>query len=85
MSNITIEYRLGVHTRCGHRSVTIRALAERTSEKWGLVKRVVSIDGEAPAYKMSRTGATRQEYNGRYVAELEQGKRKRLSACTIIE
>jgi hypothetical protein len=49
------------------------------------VSEVVAIDGEEPSYGMSRTGARRQEYDGRYVAKREAGARKRLSACSILE
>lgn len=80
-----IEYKGSVRTQAGWRSVTIRAVAEKISEKIVKVVKVLEIDGETPKYGMSRTGARRQEYNGIYFAGAEAGKNKRLSACTIME
>jgi hypothetical protein len=80
-----IEYNASVKTEAGWRSVTIRAEATQASAAMAEVTKVISIDGEMPGYGMSRTGARRQQYNGKYVAEREIGARKRLSACEIIE
>ena len=80
---ITIDYTASVYTPAGWRSVTITAEADQTSPGMATVTKVIAIDGEAPAYGMSRTGAHRQQYNGLGVAQREIGQRKRLSACVI--
>jgi hypothetical protein len=67
------------------RGVTITAEAEQVSKGMAVVTRVTEIDGEEPAGYISRTGARRQAYNARWVAQREVGKRKRLSACAILE
>jgi hypothetical protein len=82
---ITISYTSSVKVLAGHRSVTITAKAERISAGMAQVVEVLAIDGEAPRYGMSRTGAARQQYDGRYVARREVGSRKRLSACVVTE
>ena len=79
-----IEYSAAVLTPAGFRQVAVIAEAERESAGYARVSRVLSIDGEAPAYGMSRTGANRQKYNGIFVAQREIGKRKRISALTIV-
>ena len=83
MSTITISYNTSVKTQAGHRSVTITAKAEQFSVKMARVVEVIAIEGEAPAYGMSRTGAKRQQYDGRWVARREIGANKRLSACEV--
>jgi hypothetical protein len=83
MTTITIDYTASVFTAAGWRSVTITADADQTSPGMATVTRVTAIDGEAPAYGMSRTGAKRQSFNGQAIAKRELGARKRLSACTI--
>jgi hypothetical protein len=80
-----ISYDIGVSTPAGWRSVTILAEAEPLNDKMATVVNVVAIDGEKPDYKMSRTGARRQQFNGLYFAHSQVGKRKRLSNCTVIE
>jgi hypothetical protein len=84
MPNITINYTASVFTAAGWRSITITADAEQTSAGMATVTRVTAINGEAPAYNMSRTGARRQQYNGQAIAKREIGARKRLSACTTL-
>ena len=84
MLTITIEYTTGVFTPAGWRSVTITAEADQTSAGMATVTAVTAIDGEDPAYGMSRTGARRQQFNGLAIALREAGARKRLSACTIV-
>jgi hypothetical protein len=79
----TIDYTTSVFTPAGWRSVTITAEADQTSAGMATVTKVTAIDGEAPAYDMSRTGARRQAFNGLAIALREIGARKRLSACTI--
>ena len=81
---IRIKYASSVFTGAGWRSVTIAAEAEQTSAGMATVARVTAIDGEAPSYGMSRTGAKRQQYNGQAIAAREIGARKRLSACAVI-
>ena len=83
MQTITIDYNSSVFTPAGWRSVTITAEAEQTSKAMATVSKVLAIDGEEPAYGMSRTGANRQKYNGKGIAEREVGARKRLSSCTV--
>ena len=81
---ITIEYTASVFTPAGWRSVTITATADQTSPGMATVAKVVALDGEAPAYDMSRTGARRQAFNGHAIALREAGARKRLSACETV-
>ena len=78
-----ITYTASVFTQAGWRSVSITAEAEQISKGMAAVTRVVAIDGEDPAYGMSRTGAKRQQYNGKAIAQREIGTKKRLSACTV--
>lgn len=80
-----ITYSAAVNVAAGWRQVTIEARVERLSPGMARVSEVLAIDGEAPNFGMSRTGARRQEYSGRYVAQREVGTRKRLSACNIID
>ncbi len=80
---ITIEYSASVKVPAGWRSVAVTATAEKTGG-FAVVSEVLTIDGETPAYGQSRTGARRQEFNGLYWAAQEVGKRKRVSACTVI-
>lgn len=84
MPTITIDYSASVFTPAGWRNVTITAEAEQTSKAMATVTKVTAIDGEDPAYGMSRTGARRQQYNGKAIAEREVGARKRLSACAVL-
>lgn len=80
-----IEYSASVKTDAGWRNVTISADADRVSPGFAVVTAVTAIDGNPPAYGMSRTGARRQSFSGFYVANRETGTRKRLSACSIVE
>jgi hypothetical protein len=82
---LTIKYRSSVYVAAGWRSIAIMAEADRISPKMAQVTKIISIDGEAPDYGMSRTGARRQEYNGHSVAQREIGARKRISTCTIVD
>ena len=82
--NIEIKYTASVFTPAGWRGVTIKATATKTSEKMALVVEVLEIDGEAPKSNMSRTGATRQRYNGCGISRREVGAKKRLSTCKIV-
>ena len=83
--NIVIEYNASVMVDAGWRSVTIKAMAEKTSEKMATVLDVLEIDGEVPSGYTSRTGAKRQRYNASSIKERELGKKKRLSSCVVIE
>jgi hypothetical protein len=80
-----IQYTGSVKTPAGWRSVRFTAEARAISAKMICVDKILEIDGEMPGYGMSRTGARRQEYNGKYFAEAEMGKNKRLSTVQIIE
>lgn len=77
---ITIEYKGSVNTPAGWRSVYYTATAKQISAKRVQVIEVTHIDDEVVGYYMSRTGAKRQQYNGMYFANLEQGKKKNISA-----
>ena len=79
-----IEYTLSVCTPAGWRGCTATAVAHKISAKMLEVDAVTEIDGDIPSYNSSRTGAKRQRYNGVYFAGREVGKRKRLSAVTLI-
>jgi phage terminase large subunit-like protein len=81
---IEIKYTASVYTPAGWRGVTIKAIATKTSEKMALVVEVLEIDGESPKSNMSRTGASRQRYNGSSISCREVGAKKRLSACEIV-
>jgi hypothetical protein len=80
-----ISYNSIVYTAAGWRHVYIEADAEQISAGMARVTRVISIDGDAPHYGMSRTGAKRQSYNGNAVAAREVGAKKRLSSCNVSE
>lgn len=82
-ATLTIKYTASVKVDAGWRSVSITAKAEQISKGMAKVIEVTAIDGEAPGYGMSRTGAKRQEFNGHYIASREVGAKKRLSACSV--
>jgi len=85
-NQITIRYTASVFTQAGWRSVNITALAEPSKTgKMARVIEVVAIDGKTPTTGMSRTGAKRQAYNGKSIAQREVGANKRISACVIVE
>lgn len=84
MNTIKISYTASVFTPAGWRGVTITATATKTSKKMAFVVEVLEIDGEAPKSQMSRTGASRQRYNGSSISCREVGAKKRLSACEIL-
>ena len=79
-----VSYTSSVKVPAGWRSVTVVALVEKISAGMGKVVEVLTIDGSTPAYGQSRTGARRQEFNGKYWAESQIGSKKRLSACSIV-
>jgi isopentenyl diphosphate isomerase/L-lactate dehydrogenase-like FMN-dependent dehydrogenase len=84
MEKITITYDASVFTQAGWRSVEIKAKAIKTSEKMAEVTEVLEIDGEMPIGYASRTGAKRQTYNAKGIAQREIGKKKRLGACLSV-
>lgn len=79
-----VRYNTSVFTPAGWRSVTMTAEVEPTG-KMATVLKVLTIDGEEVKPTMSRTGAKRQQYHGTGIAQREEGKRKRLSACEILK
>ena len=85
MSNtIKINYSTSVFTPAGWRNVEITATATKISEKTASVLEVLEINGQAPKASMSRTGASRQRFNGCGISRREVGSNKRLSSCTIL-
>lgn len=80
-----IKYTSSVKTVAGWRSVTITAIADKISPAMVVVRTVELINGEKPDYGQSRTGAKRQEFNGRYFAAQQVGAKKRISTCDVIE
>lgn len=80
---VTIKFNSSVKVEAGWRDVQIKARAEQVSAGMAVVREVVEIDGQAPAYGQSRTGAKRQGFNGKWWAAQQVGARKRLSACEI--
>lgn len=82
---VTITYNGTVLTQAGFRGVTMKALAEKISEKRARVTEIISIDGEEVNFGMSRTGSKRQTYNGISAAKREIGKIKNLSSCEEIK
>lgn len=83
-TTITITYNSAVKVDAGWRDVQIKVRAEQISAGMAVVREVVEIDGEAPAYGQSRTGAKRQSFNGKAWAAKQIGAKKRLSACEIV-
>ena len=83
-NTIKIQYNSSVKVLAGWRHVYVVALAEKISEKQAIVKEVIEIDGESPSYSQSRTGAKRQSFNGNFWASLEIDKKKRISACEVL-
>jgi hypothetical protein len=82
---VIITYTSSVKVDAGWRSIGITARAVRVSAGMCQVEEVLEIDGQAPAYGQSRTGAKRQEFNGHYWARQEVGKKKRISSCEVSE
>ena len=82
-TTVTIQYTSSVKVEAGWRDVQVKARAEKISAGMAVVREVVEIDGEAPAYSQSRTGAKRQSFNGKYWAAQQVGAKKRLSSCTV--
>ena len=81
---IKINYRTSVFTPAGWRNVAITATAIKISDRVASVLEVLAINGQAPKASMSRTGASRQKFNGCGISRREVGSNKRLSFCTIL-
>lgn len=82
---MVIEYQTSVKVEAGWRDITVKAVAEKTSEKMATVVKVLAIDGDEPTGYTSRTGSKRQRYNASEIAQREVGKNKRLAACVVKE
>jgi hypothetical protein len=80
-----VSYSTSVFTAAGWRNVTITAVVDHISAKMVTVRKVVAINGEEPKYGMSCSGAKRQSFNGKAIAEREVGAHKRMSACEVLE
>lgn len=83
-TTVTIQYTSSVKVEAGWRDVQIKARAENISAGMAVVREVIEIDGETPAYGQTRTGAKRQSFNGKAWAAKQIGAKKRLSACEIV-
>jgi nitroimidazol reductase NimA-like FMN-containing flavoprotein (pyridoxamine 5'-phosphate oxidase superfamily) len=81
---IVIEYSASVNTPAGWRSVWMKGTAKKISEKRCEVVEITHIDNEDVSANMSRTGAKRQQFNGKYFAGGEKGKKKNISSVTIL-
>lgn len=82
---IKVVYKGSVSTPAGWRSVDFIGFAEKLSEKRCKITNITQIDGKPVSYNMSRTGAKRQQYNGRYFADAEVGKVKNISSLKIVK
>lgn len=81
---LKIRYKTSVYTQAGFRSETFTALADRVSDKRVRVVEIVDVGGHGTTGTGTITGAKRQSYNVKFVANCEIGKIKRLSACEIL-
>ena len=84
---ITLKYIAAVYVAAGWRSVPVIARA-RPLGRGGLaqVTEVLAVGGHAPDTTWaSRTGANRQGYSPAAISNRELGKRKRVSACHILD
>ena len=84
-ATLLVEYKASVNTPAGWRSVHMKGEAKRISDKRVEVVSITHINDEPVQYNMSRTGAKRQAYNGKYFADQEVGKIKNISALFSIE
>ena len=84
---IKVRYKTGVFMPAigDWRSVWVRALAtpSRTG-KMLTIDEVILVAGEEPVGRVSATGARRQTFNAKGIAEREKGKRKQTSACIVL-
>ena len=78
-----VNYRTSVYVAAGWRDVIITAEVAKVSERMGVVRDVLLIDGKDPVGYMSRGGGNshRQRFHAAGIASRELGKRKRLSSC----
>ena len=79
-----ITYNTSVHTPAGWRSETVTAFVKHISAKRAQVVEVIDVGGNGKTGWASRTGAARQKYSVREIAQREIGKIKILSACTSV-
>jgi hypothetical protein len=84
-ATLRITYSTSIKVPAGWRTVTVQAIAERISAGMAKVVKVELIDHDAPGYGQSRTGARRQEFNGKFWAEREIGAKKRISSLSGCE
>jgi len=84
MKKIEIKYNGSVLTKAGFRSVMFTAKALMISDKRAKIIEVIDINGDGVGYA-SRTGASRQKYNGSAAAEMQKGKIKNLSSCQVVK
>lgn len=84
VNRVNVEYKASVHIPTGWRSVYMKAVADKISEKRVKIVEVTHIDDELVSANMSRTGANRQKYNGQYFANQEVGKVKNISTLWSI-
>lgn len=84
VNRVNVEYKASVHTPAGWRSVYMKAVADKISDKRVKIVEVTHIDDELVSAYMSRTGANRQKYNGQYFANQEVGKVKNISTLWSI-
>ena len=79
-----ITYNSSVFVSAGWRNIEIQALAKTISQKMAEVVTVVNVDGNGTTGYASRTGAKRQTYHVKGIAQREIGKRKRIACCNVI-
>ena len=79
-----IKYNTAVHTPAGWRSEVVTAFVKHISAKRAEVVQVTDVGGNGTTGWASRTGAARQKYSVREIAQREIGKIKILSACTSV-
>lgn len=82
---VNVEYKASVLTGAGWRSVYMKGVAKKLSEKRVEIVEITHIDDEDVKYDMSRTGANRQKFNGVYFAKKEIGKKKNVGSLFSIK
>ena len=83
---ISISYNTAVRMDAGWRQIYVCAEARPIGRGLAEVVEVTSVDGHDPEVAWaSRTGAYRQSYSPASIARRELGKRKRVSACEILD
>lgn len=81
---VNVEYSSSVLTKCGWRSVFMSGIAKQISDKRVEILEIKKIDGDDIDCYMSRTGASRQSFNGEYFAKSEISKKKNISSLIRI-